>query len=54
MTMIFFYINDDVDESDEIYVYAICVYEEHLNSFLNMLSFFLIFLYEKMRKKIFF
>ena len=51
--MIFFYIDNDVDENGGIYVYAICVYEGHLNSFSDMLSFSLISLYKKMKRKMF-
>ena len=44
-------IDDDDDESDEIYACAICVHEGHLNSFLSMLFLFSIFLYEKMKRE---
>ena len=51
MITIFFYINNDNNERDEIYIYIIYIYKKHLNNSLNILSFFLIFLYEKMKKK---
>ena len=51
ITMTFLYIDNDDDESDEIYIYAICVHEKHLNSFLNILLLFSTFLYERIKRK---
>ena len=52
--MIFSHIDNNNDKNDEIYIYAICVYKKHLNNSSNMLFLFLIFLYERMKEKMFF